>query len=451
MDENFFLENLRLKATDNLRISDIKSALKKFKLENLQKRPGDYYPAELGVVLKMAGKIADQTKRQVKKLEQIDPGPREIMLAEQLHDLFMERIIKLRRKLFSSKNPPFETQEKAISWINEQVEADQIKSREYTYPYSPELEEFEPHIKEKVKQLRAETDAIFDLLVDYVDCNRKQLVFWLFYQLIQPQNSEGLFLSGVKPVPGDNFVMTENGWEPNIPEEGWNSLLEYFAQVENKEIDEIVAESGVNRESLAFWIISQTIEKQYKYSYEMISIPGPVGGVQLYPVDFNRSVLKGSKLEILAIETNEITNLTGFDRHQVCLWVLAGIAPEFYRFRMTYHLTLPAFPNRKKTVEWVVLEIRASDLKFKELKQIYKKIKALPTSKRKLNPTHRRVWEMVKENGGVPEEGVVEFWGDIVRRLNSEKDTGIKTWKAAKIAYRRLVKKNPLLEIKPKQ
>ncbi len=137
----------------------------------------------------------------------------------------------------------------------------------------------------------------------------------------------------------------------------------------------------------------------------------------------------GSGLYALAKGVQRIASRANVPPVAVTSWVLGGARPVIPRVSVTEHSGMR---------QWVTLEINASDLTWRELRQLYGAIRALPSlSRQKINPLHYRIFQMVRQRGGVPRRGRVAFWRRIHQDLIAEgrwkKVPG--TWNAIKKAY----------------
>jgi hypothetical protein len=403
----------------------------------------DFYRTDVADLIQYAGRHSTHRRRVKEEIYQIDPGPREKMVAGQLHGLLEPEIAKIRRRLFSAAHPPFEAEDRAVGWIQDQRKREQRTPRPLSFWDLPEAGGTDPGVWERMARLARDVDEIFDLL----ECDRRRLALWLLCRLTgTPGEPDGL--SSAKPN-SEALVMIEKApCEPAYSTRDWDELLDSLAEAVGGEIDRIVEHSGLKRGPLSLWVIDQTISPRGFST--TLALPDSTEGFGGERRDRNLPVLEGGKLELLATEVDEIAERTGFDRHQVCLWILTGAKPRFFRFRLTMHTAFPtplgpARPQSRRKVEWVDLEIHASDLRFVELKDIYRRIRAIPTSsRRRVNPAHYRIYEMVEEVGGVPKTDRTAFWRGIVRRLRDEGLLTIETWRGARNAYRRLIDKHAL-------
>lgn len=114
------------------------------------------------------------------------------------------------------------------------------------------------------------------------------------------------------------------------------------------------------------------------------------------------------------------------------VWVLLGMRPLVPRVKASEHV--------EGHCSWVRLEIRAKDLAWRELADLYKKFRSLPNlGGRKENPLHLRIFELVRARGGVPKTGQVGFWKSIQTELGGDAPG---TWNAVKKAYFALRERN---------
>ena len=132
-----------------------------------------------------------------------------------------------------------------------------------------------------------------------------------------------------------------------------------------------------------------------------------------------------------------IVEHTGFDEAESAWWILTGKRPTLRRYRIQPHescLTEHA---------WITLEIHATDLTWKELQDLYhRRLRPFTNSKRKkVNPLHYRICQLVDEAGGVPEEGKIIFWIKIRYKLEREKTwRKVPQWQGIRAAYYRFLR-----------
>ena len=127
---------------------------------------------------------------------------------------------------------------------------------------------------------------------------------------------------------------------------------------------------------------------------------------------------------------------TGFDEADTAWWIFTGKRPTLPRCRLQGHesfLTGHA---------WITLEIHAADLTWNELWGLYyNQLRPFVNSRRKkINPLHYRVCQLVDEAGGVPEEGRIVFWIKIRFKLEREKQwKKVPQWQGIRAAYYRFL------------
>jgi len=137
---------------------------------------------------------------------------------------------------------------------------------------------------------------------------------------------------------------------------------------------------------------------------------------------------------------------TGFNQASLVAFILAGVKPIIPRWQMITTAQYQALPSGKKLQPISVnLEIKAKDLSFKELREIYQGIRKqqMGTKTKPLNKKHLALYRLVQEHGGPPRnKGVVKFWEEIMEKLNQNcppDQLAYNTWKVVEMAYDRIV------------
>jgi hypothetical protein len=153
----------------------------------------------------------------------------------------------------------------------------------------------------------------------------------------------------------------------------------------------------------------------------------------------------------------EIAGYTRFTEEAVTAWFLLDQRPVLPRLKMTTHWhALPgadewlrSAPGARRGDDppghyWVTMEIHAADLHRKELMDAYNRIRDLPNARRqKINGLHYRIYQLVREAGGLPRGGRVEFWKRIRGNLLDEGRRNVPEWQAVRKAGLKILGTTP--------
>ena len=137
----------------------------------------------------------------------------------------------------------------------------------------------------------------------------------------------------------------------------------------------------------------------------------------------------GGKLYTLASASDRLAK-TGFNKAAVTWWILVGRRPLLPRFRLTEHTG--SFRN------YISVEINARDLRWSELRELYRQVRALPNTRRQVvNRLHERIYQLVQKFGTPKRHGQwTHFWERIRQRLVKERFKDVpRTWQAIRKAY----------------
>ena len=157
----------------------------------------------------------------------------------------------------------------------------------------------------------------------------------------------------------------------------------------------------------------------------------------------------GGKIRQLYDFVHEVAKI-GFQTQAVTWWVLRSIRPVLPRFRVTTSgrwINPDADGNPGARRQCATLDINAVDLSWEELWPAYKQIRdAVNVKRKKLNPFHLRIVELV-EKAGIPETGKMKFWEGIRRALIDEGAWRVpSTPHAIRKAYKEFKKKERMPE-----
>jgi len=90
------------------------------------------------------------------------------------------------------------------------------------------------------------------------------------------------------------------------------------------------------------------------------------------------------------------------------------------------------------------IEIRARDIGFEELRQIYRTYRRTQSRKAKAwSDEHWAIYRLVKEKGGpVSGKGSVQFWKSVMEQWNTlHSKRRYSHWKGIKIVYERIIRR----------
>ena len=130
---------------------------------------------------------------------------------------------------------------------------------------------------------------------------------------------------------------------------------------------------------------------------------------------------------VVAIAAHQMAEITGFESHDVLLYILTGIPPRLRRVvagGMEVYNRLP--DGTKLTGAVVDVSIRTPDVTWRELLQVHRYIRTIWESlghspqgeqpqRRRLTKKDRRLMEILDRLGGPPETPDAEFWEDVHR------------------------------------
>ncbi len=148
----------------------------------------------------------------------------------------------------------------------------------------------------------------------------------------------------------------------------------------------------------------------------------------------------------MAAEIEGMAKATGFNQTSLFAYILTGIEPILPRWQLHTKIQVqPLHSGEQLSFVSVNLEIKAKDLSFEELQEVYRHIREqLKVKKTKpLNVNHLALYKMVQEKGGQPRKGTVKFWESVREELNKRRRPNQRydTWKGVKITYDRIIDK----------
>ncbi len=195
----------------------------------------------------------------------------------------------------------------------------------------------------------------------------------------------------------------------------------------------------------------QSADDEYPLSMSEVSeeLPPPLVVYNLPGSDGKRlpwriqPIALGSILADLSRQVELLFLQTGFEREDIARWILEGERPTIYRHRTIGHQRYPLGAGGR--MAWVTLELRASDITWKELWEVYREIRSATYTRRQPpSDLHVRIYEIVEEWGGIPAKGKGKFWNKVRARLLQEKQfRRIPKWQGIRRAYHNLIDSVP--------
>jgi len=151
-------------------------------------------------------------------------------------------------------------------------------------------------------------------------------------------------------------------------------------------------------------------------------------------------------LRWLENETRIMARSTGFTQPALIQFILVGVRPVLPRYQVRGETVYQVTPAGDILQPFhVEIEIRARDLGFEELRQIYQIYRRqLQSRKAKaLNEEHWLIYRLVKERGGpLSGKGSVQFWKSVMEEWNTlHPEKRYSHWKGIKIIYERIIKR----------
>lgn len=150
-------------------------------------------------------------------------------------------------------------------------------------------------------------------------------------------------------------------------------------------------------------------------------------------------------LSWLENETRIMSRATGLTQASLVQFVLVGIRPILPRYLVRDRTVYQATPSGDILQPLhLEIEIRARDIGFEELRQIYRTYRRTQSRKAKaFKEEHRAIYRLVKEKGGpVSGKGSVQFWKSVMEQWNLHSEKRYSHWKGIKIAYERIKLRN---------
>ncbi|HUU51375.1 MAG TPA: hypothetical protein VMW81_10530 [Nitrospinota bacterium] len=185
------------------------------------------------------------------------------------------------------------------------------------------------------------------------------------------------------------------------PPFNWNEAIEWIEKeakkyIKNKDDMEINKVKELREE------LGKELAKEYKILSEKIYLLP-------YVKKDNEWVQKihaiGLKLSTLECETRRMSKATGFNQASLVMFVLIGIKPLLPRYKISISIPVYIMPNKEQIIsKEVEIVFRCRDLKFRELYEMYKKIRKQLNIEREipLKGKSERVNELIEELGQPP-------------------------------------------------
>jgi hypothetical protein len=154
-------------------------------------------------------------------------------------------------------------------------------------------------------------------------------------------------------------------------------------------------------------------------------------------------ILPNMDLDRLEIETVKMSRITGFTQPSLVTYILTDIKPIIPRVIVSSSQRLRCLSSGDKLEEYRVdLQIRAKDLTYEEIHDIYHRVRndLQLTRTKPLNKTDYKIYEAVVQRGGPRKgKGTVAFWEELRVECNKNNGTKYKTWRGIKKRYQQIV------------
>ena len=164
--------------------------------------------------------------------------------------------------------------------------------------------------------------------------------------------------------------------------------------------------------------------------------PGQIGGVP--DVHFGLHDSLGGLLSmslppigVVAIAAREIAEITGFESHDVLLYILTGIRPRLHRVVWRAEKRYNLLPDGTEVAGGsVVVDFKTPDLTFRELQKLLGDIRSaweslgniLPSDKQRrpgLTKKDHQLLRIIEQLDGVPDKPDASFWVDVHGKWNA--------------------------------
>ena len=131
---------------------------------------------------------------------------------------------------------------------------------------------------------------------------------------------------------------------------------------------------------------------------------------------------------VVAIAAHQIAEVTGFESHDVLLYILTGIPPRLKRVVTYMAEKLCYLPDGTRVTGWMAeVSIRTPDVTFRELLEVHRNVRSVWESlghshpgeqpqRRRLTKKDRQLMEILERLGGVPEKPTGKFWESVHER-----------------------------------
>ena len=176
-----------------------------------------------------------------------------------------------------------------------------------------------------------------------------------------------------------------------------------------------------------------------------VAITGPAPQDWSIPQE-RESSQRYSSLSWLENETRIMARATGFTQVSLVQFGLVGIKPILPRYEVRGRLVYQSLPAGEQMQPiHLDIEIRARDLSFQELQEIYTQYREILQLQRgkTLNEKHLALYQLVSSKGGpLKGKGTVAFWNSVRDEWNSlHPNDKHQSWKGVKQNYERIIQK----------
>lgn len=156
-------------------------------------------------------------------------------------------------------------------------------------------------------------------------------------------------------------------------------------------------------------------------------------------------IYANTSLDYLSREITGMSRMTGFRQEALTMYVLTDTKPILHRFLLVTELRTYSMKSGYYFKEsHADLQVRAKDLTFSELREIYHYIRGhLGLKKAKpLSGLDYQLYDLVRNRGGpIAGRGSVAFWKSIQAEWNRTTESDYQSWKGVKKRYEQITDK----------
>ncbi|MDQ4042525.1 MAG: hypothetical protein M3118_01735 [Actinomycetota bacterium] len=162
--------------------------------------------------------------------------------------------------------------------------------------------------------------------------------------------------------------------------------------------------------------------------------------------DKSVGVEAGTFLDMLARETNRVSEETAFQADVLTAFVLTDLTPQISRVRGTEVQKLCDVPGDRIQSRWITLRFNAADVSYPEVRKLYNEVRRYfgATDANLLKWEEAEFLLLVDSMGGPPEDDKMRFWEEVLRRWKenpAHKYAALNSWRAARNKFEKLDKR----------